>query len=60
MPDHPTSVITRGHSGEPIPFTFSGTGINNTSNLTYGESNAAKTGLMVNNGYELMEMFLKS
>jgi 2,3-bisphosphoglycerate-independent phosphoglycerate mutase len=59
MPDHPTSVITRGHSGEPVPFTFSGTGVNNVSNLTYGESNASKTGLIVNNGYELMEMFLK-
>lgn len=60
MPDHPTSVITRGHSGEPIPFTFSGSGINSSSNLTYGETNAAKTGLLINNGYELMEMFLKS
>jgi len=60
MPDHPTSVITRGHSGEPIPFTFSGNDIKNFSNLTYGESNAAKTGVIFNNGYELMETFLNS
>jgi 2,3-bisphosphoglycerate-independent phosphoglycerate mutase len=59
MPDHPTSVITRGHSGEPIPFTFYGSDINSGSDLTYGESNAAKTGLLINNGYELMERFLK-
>jgi 2,3-bisphosphoglycerate-independent phosphoglycerate mutase len=60
MPDHPTSVITRGHSGEPIPFTYFGSDINKGSDLTYGESNAAKTGLLINNGYELMERFLKS
>jgi 2,3-bisphosphoglycerate-independent phosphoglycerate mutase len=60
MPDHPTSVLTRGHSSEPVPFAMAGEGISSTVHLIFGETNAAKTGTMINNGYELMELFLQS
>jgi 2,3-bisphosphoglycerate-independent phosphoglycerate mutase len=60
MPDHPTSVLTKGHSGEPIPFAMAGEGIEGKMHLHLGETNAAKTGIVFNNGYELMASFLKS
>jgi 2,3-bisphosphoglycerate-independent phosphoglycerate mutase len=60
MPDHPTPVSTRGHTNEPIPFAMAGEGINHTVHLPLGETNAAKTGILFKNGYELMEYFLNS
>ncbi len=58
MPDHPTPVSTRGHSGDPIPFAMAGEGIQAGMRLPFSEANAAKTGLMIPNGDELMKMFL--
>jgi 2,3-bisphosphoglycerate-independent phosphoglycerate mutase len=58
MPDHPTPVSTRGHSNEPVPFAIAGSGIDGTAKLPFGEKNASKTGIVVNNGYELMASFL--
>ena len=59
MPDHPTPVSTRGHTGEAVPFAMMGDGISSEVHLPLGEKNAAKTGVKINNGYELMESFLK-
>ena len=59
MPDHPTPVPTRGHTNDPIPFAMAGDGVNHNIHLPLGETNAAKTGILFNNGYELMESFLK-
>jgi 2,3-bisphosphoglycerate-independent phosphoglycerate mutase len=59
MPDHPTPISTRGHSNEPVPFAIAGSGISGTTHLPFGERNAAETGIVFNNGYELMESFLK-
>jgi 2,3-bisphosphoglycerate-independent phosphoglycerate mutase len=60
MPDHPTPVATQGHSGEPVPFIMAGDGVTSVVQLPFGEANAAKSGIKVSNGYELMEYFLKS
>jgi 2,3-bisphosphoglycerate-independent phosphoglycerate mutase len=60
MPDHPTPVPTRGHTNDPIPFAMAGDGVSHNVHLPLGETNAAKTGILFNNGYELMEFFLKS
>jgi len=60
MPDHPTPVSTRGHTNDPIPFALAGEGISHNIHLPLSETNAAKTGILFNNGYELMEFFLKS
>jgi 2,3-bisphosphoglycerate-independent phosphoglycerate mutase len=59
MPDHPTPVSTRGHTNDPIPFTMAGEGIDSNMHFPLGEINAAKTGIMFDNGYQLMESFLK-
>ncbi len=59
MPDHATPVATRGHTSEAVPFMISGDGISSTVKSGYCEENARKNGLVIENGYELMEYFLK-
>ena len=60
MPDHPTPVSTQGHTGDAVPFAMMGEGISGEVHLPLGEKNAAKTGIKIDKGYELMEYFLKS
>ncbi|MFA5252174.1 MAG: cofactor-independent phosphoglycerate mutase [Phycisphaerae bacterium] len=60
LPDHPTPVEKRAHSGEPVPFAMAGTGVKGILNATFSEANAAKSGIKIENGFELMEYFLKS
>ena len=59
MPDHPTPVSTQGHTGEAVPFAMMGDGIRGEMHLPLGERNAARTGMLFNDGYRLMEFFLK-
>ena len=60
MPDHPTKVQTCSHSPEPVPFAMAGYDINGILNKGFCESNASKSGFKIDNGFELMEYFLKS
>jgi 2,3-bisphosphoglycerate-independent phosphoglycerate mutase len=60
MPDHPTPLRSCAHSAEPVPFAMAGAGISGILNMTFSEANAAKSGLRIDNGFELMEYFLKS
>jgi 2,3-bisphosphoglycerate-independent phosphoglycerate mutase len=60
MPDHPTPVRTRAHSSEPVPFAMAGGNISGILHTTFSEANAAKSGFKIDNGWELMEYFLKS
>jgi len=59
MPDHPTPISTMAHSPEPVPFAIAGDNISGILNATFNEANAAKAGFKVENGFELMEYFLK-
>lgn len=60
MPDHPTPVKTCAHSNEPVPFAMAGDNISGILRTTFSEANAAKSGFRIDNGFELMEYFLKS
>ena len=60
MPDHPTPVRTCAHSPEPVPFAMAGDNISGILHTTFSEANAAKSGFRIENGFELMEYFLKS
>ncbi len=60
MPDHPTLTRTGAHSAEAVPFTMAGDNITGILHTTFGETNAAKSGFRIDNGFELMEYFLKS
>jgi len=59
-PDHPTPIRSRAHSPEPVPFAMAGTDISGILHTNFSEANAAKSGFRINNGFELMEYFLKS
>ena len=58
-PDHPTPVRTGIHSAEPVPFAMAGTNVSGVLNTSFSEANAARTGFVIENGFELMEYFLK-
>jgi len=58
-PDHPTPVSTGAHSPDPVPFAMDGTSISGVLNADFSEANAAKSGFKIENGFELMEYFLK-
>jgi 2,3-bisphosphoglycerate-independent phosphoglycerate mutase len=60
LPDHPTPVSSRAHSGGPVPFAMAGTGVSGILHTTFSEADAAKAGFRIDNGFELMEYFLKS
>jgi 2,3-bisphosphoglycerate-independent phosphoglycerate mutase len=60
LPDHPTPVRSCAHSSEPVPFAMAGTGVSGILHTGFSEPNAAKSGLRIENGFELMEYFLKS
>ena len=60
MPDHPTPIRSRAHSSEPVPFAMSGDNISGILHTNFSEANAAKSGFRIDNGFELMEYFLKS
>ncbi len=60
MPDHPTPVSSCAHSAEPVPFAMAGSGISGVLHTAFSEANAARSGLKIDNGFELMEYFLKS
>lgn len=60
MPDHPTPIRTCAHSPEPVPFAMAGDDISGILHTAFTETNAAKSGFRIENGFELMEYFLKS
>ncbi|MFC1677841.1 cofactor-independent phosphoglycerate mutase [Planctomycetota bacterium] len=59
-PDHPTPVRTQAHSGDAVPFAMAGTGVSGVLSKPFCEANAAESGFRIDNGFELMEYFLKS
>ena len=60
MPDHPTPLALRTHTGEPVPFVLWRSAGPVTSGISrYCEADARKTGLIVKDGHTLMDMFIK-
>lgn len=62
LPDHLTPLSTRTHAAGPVPFVISEPvpGIGGGGAMSYGESEAAATGLFVPGGPELMRLFLEA
>jgi 2,3-bisphosphoglycerate-independent phosphoglycerate mutase len=61
LPDHPTPIVLKTHSPEPVPFVvFSSEHSGNPpqEDRFFDETCAQKTGLRVEKGHELMEKFI--
>ncbi|MCM0083404.1 cofactor-independent phosphoglycerate mutase [Geomonas sp. Red32] len=59
-PDHPTPVSLMTHTSDPVPFVlYSGEQEAKPGVEGYSETSAAATGVVVQEGYRLMEMLLK-
>ncbi len=54
MPDHPTPIKTRTHSPDPVPFMLWGAGFTANGGGRFTEAEAAKTGLFIDPGYNIM------
>ena len=59
LPDHPTPVSVRTHTRAPVPFVIYDSANEIESGIDcYSEANAEKSGVYVESGEKLMEMFL--
>ena len=59
LPDHPTPIETKTHSREPVPFLiYKSTDEKNNADAIYTEKCAADSGLFVEEGYKLLDMFI--
>jgi 2,3-bisphosphoglycerate-independent phosphoglycerate mutase len=56
MPDHPTPIEIRTHSGDPVPFLLWGEGFSSNGGSRFTETEAVKTGLSIDPAYTIMKM----
>ena len=54
MPDHPTPIEIRTHSSDPVPFMLWGVGFTPNGARRFTEAEAARTGLFIDPGYNIM------
>ena len=58
-PDHFTLISTKTHAGGPVPFAVCGQGVGSNHAPAYGESEALRTGVMIEEGYSLVHRFIR-
>lgn len=59
LPDHATPLALRTHTADPVPFLiYDSTQLQNGTGRGYDEAAAADAGIMLGEGYLLMEQFL--
>ncbi len=59
MPDHPTPIQTRTHTAAPVPFLLWGPDFLTNGAVRFTESEARKTGLLIEPGYNIMLRLIK-
>ena len=60
LPDHPTPLCLRTHTRDAVPYLIYDSTEDNESNISsFDEHTATKSGIMVEQGYKLMERFIK-
>jgi 2,3-bisphosphoglycerate-independent phosphoglycerate mutase len=59
MPDHPTPIKLKTHCAEPVPFLIWGSGVKHRTGIRFTEAEASKTGMTVEPGYRIMDLFIK-
>lgn len=55
LPDHPTPICLRTHVGEPVPYLLYDSTGKIVSGLKYNEKDAKKSGIFIENGYEMID-----
>jgi len=58
MPDHPTPVVLRTHVAEPVPFLIWGKDVASNGACRFTEGEALRTGMVVQNGFEIVKQFI--
>ncbi len=61
LPDHPTPIVLKTHSAEPVPFVIFDSGDRRKTpkeGSSFDETSAQKAGLFLERGHELMEKFI--
>ena len=59
LPDHPTPLSTRTHSGDPVPFMLWGEEFTGNSAKRFTEPEAGKTGLLIDPGYNIIDLLVR-
>lgn len=59
LPDHPTPICLKTHVSDPVPYIIYDSTKKQNTNKAYTEKNAKETGVYIEEGYTLMERFLK-
>ena len=58
MPDHPTPIPVRTHTGDPVPFLLWGPGFTPNGARRFTEAEAEGTGFFIEEGYKIMGRLL--
>ena len=59
LPDHPTPIKLKTHVSDPVPYIIYDSTKEDGAGLSYNEENGKKTGVYIEDGYKLMDKFLK-
>jgi 2,3-bisphosphoglycerate-independent phosphoglycerate mutase len=60
LPDHPTPLELRTHTDDPVPFViYDSTQKRSSGAAGFDEAEVSKSGIVIDEGYELMERFLR-
>lgn len=63
LPDHPTPLMKKTHTSDPVPFALLGSGGEfkaDKSVASYSETEAAASGIVINPGFKLMAKMIES
>jgi 2,3-bisphosphoglycerate-independent phosphoglycerate mutase len=59
LPDHPTPIEIKTHTGEPVPFLLWGPGFKPNGAKRFTENEAAASGFRVESGYDIINKLIK-
>jgi 2,3-bisphosphoglycerate-independent phosphoglycerate mutase len=60
LPDHPTPLVLKTHTADPVPFViYDSTKKRLSGARGFDEQAAGESGIVINEGYKLMERFLR-
>lgn len=60
LPDHPTPIVLRTHTGEPVPYMiYDSSSDISDENAVFDEFYPAEKGTYIENGHKLMDLFIK-